>query len=65
MVLGLRMQNDKWKMSEDDRTLLNDERVRAERAYIAKILARKNLPDGILGAQAPADPKRDWAGERR
>jgi hypothetical protein len=43
-------------MSEDDRALLADERAKAERAYIAKILASKNIQSRTLGAQEPDDP---------
>jgi hypothetical protein len=50
------MQNNKWKISEDDRALLDQERTKAERAYIAKILATKYIGDRTLGAQEPADP---------
>ena len=50
------MQDDRWRMSEDDRALLADERAKAERAYIAKILASKNIQSRTLGAQEPDDP---------
>jgi hypothetical protein len=50
------MPNNKWKMSEDDRALLSEERAKADRAHIAMILASKNVPDRTRAAQAPADP---------
>ena len=50
------MENDRWKMSEDYRTLLAEERARAEHAHIAKILARKNIRDPTLAAPEPAEP---------
>jgi hypothetical protein len=50
------MQDDRWRMSEEDRTLFDEERAKAERAYIAKILARKNMRGRTLAAQEAADP---------
>jgi hypothetical protein len=51
-----RTQKDKWKMSAEDRHQLNEERVKADRAYIVKILARRNIRDRTLGPQESPDP---------
>ena len=49
------MQKGNWKMSREDRALLAAERLEAERAYIARVLARKNrrnsTPGGARGAE--------------
>lgn len=36
------MQQGNWKMSKEDRALLAEERLKQDRAYIARVVARKN-----------------------
>ena len=49
------MQKGNWKMSRKDRALLAEERLEAERAYIMRVLARKNRRNSAPGGERGAE----------
>jgi hypothetical protein len=49
------MQKGNWKMSRKDRALLAEVRLEAERAYIVRVLARKNGRNSAPGGKRHAE----------
>jgi hypothetical protein len=50
-----RMPKGNWKMSRKDRALLAEERLEAERAYIARVLARNSRRNNTRGGERGAE----------